>query len=273
MHSPELYQVTKAKGLVDQNIPIQVGKMVLDYAKLHMVHFYYSILNTFLEPGSFALGSMDTDSFTFGITEDSLDECVKVDLRDIWQNKVKKVWFASCPEGCDHRSCNKRTPGPFKLEFEGSDFCGLSSKLYTCTSLDVGMSSKIASKGLRKSSMAPEPLKFFEKTLHSSQNPNPQPMSVDYSSLVMYSKHKKSVGALNKGFKCMTKQNHTRTVTDKYSKRIVTGDGVFTTPKTSVIFCGTPLKDKHVREMCLILNSKNEPCAVLHNRAPFCQLE
>lgn len=249
MHSPELYQVTKTKGLIEQNIPIQVGKMVLDYAKLHMVHFYYSILKTFLEPGSFALGSMDTDSFTFGITENSLDECVKWELRDIWFNKVKKVWFAFCSDGCDHRSCNKRTPGPFKLEFEGSDFCGLSSKLYTCSPLDIGVPGKVASKGLRKSAMAPEPLKFFERALKSSQNPNPQPMSVDYSSLVMYTKDKKTVGALHKGYKCMTKQNLTRTVTDKYSKRIVTDDDVFTSPKISCIRCGTPDKQKHVREI------------------------
>ena len=119
MHNRDLFQITKSNRLVKQNVPIQLGKMVLDYAKLHMAHFFYSILNTFLEPGSFALGSMDTDSFTLAITEESLDECVKLELRPEWHGRVKKLWFAHCPPNCNHSQCNKRTPGPLKLENEG----------------------------------------------------------------------------------------------------------------------------------------------------------
>lgn len=245
MLNKDLFQVTNCPFKINQNIPIQVGKMVLDLAKWHMGQFYYSILLPFLQEGSFALGSMDTDSFTFAISEDTLDQCVKPELKDEWDTEIKPLWFANCDSDCSHTMCSKRTPGPFKKEFEGVEFVGLSSKMYTVRGEKPGDPCKVASKGLRKNCMPSDPTTHFLATLPENGS---IPMKVDYSSMVMYNK---DIGEVNnaKGVKrVMTIQNNSRTVTCKYSKREVQADGT-TKSVRETVYCSTPHKERKVRQV------------------------
>jgi hypothetical protein len=236
----DLFQITACSRKVVQNVPIQVGKMVLDLAKWHMCHFYYSILKHYLRKGSFALGSMDTDSFTIAITENTLDECVEPELLKEWQEEVKPVWFANCAKDCTHASCSKRQPGPFKKEFEGSDFVGLSSKMYTVRGTNPGDKCKVASKGIGKLAMPRDPSRLFLKTLPEGGE---VPMVVNYRSLIM---HNTPLEAARGVKRVMTQQNNTRTVTSKYSKRAVQRDGS-TRPVRTMVDCGTPEKVRQVR--------------------------
>ena len=47
------------------------------YAKFHMLCFYYEFLYHFLKENYFQLAQMDTDSQYFGIGVEQLDDCVK----------------------------------------------------------------------------------------------------------------------------------------------------------------------------------------------------
>jgi len=74
-----------------------------------------------MEPDSFTLAYMDTDSILIGMTADSLDDLVLPEKRDEWNITTKKIWFADAsPRG-------QKTPGYLKEEFSSTNgkFIGL----------------------------------------------------------------------------------------------------------------------------------------------------
>ena len=82
---------------------------------------------------------MDTDSLYIAFARDTNDECVKLEMKEVWLSKKWK-WFSS--EDNDTK-CNfeghtimfaqwdKRTPGKFKPEYNGTGMAFLNSKVYT----------------------------------------------------------------------------------------------------------------------------------------------
>ena len=125
---------------------------------------------------------------------------------------AKRVWRGeACCE--DYRRWDSRTPGKFKVEFEGDVICALNAKTYLCQarSDDQPPKTKLSSKGLSK------------RTNSLSLQ--------DYKS-VLFSGQPKS--GINTGF--IRKNNRTYTysqirtgLTYFYSKRKVLPDGVSTT--------------------------------------------
>ena len=81
---------------------------------------------------------MDTDSLYIAFGRDTIDECVKPHLQEEWKQEKYK-WFSSDDTECllkfedkviTHKQYDKRTPGKFKLEYEGEGMFCLNSKTY-----------------------------------------------------------------------------------------------------------------------------------------------
>ena len=137
-----MYEVENVKSKVTQDLPIQMGFFILNYAKMHMVQFYHHILAPHLKRDSFELMSMDTDSFTFALTECKQSDLVKD--REVWEDTIVPNWFVQ-----GDNAPNKRQPGPFKEEFAGEACVVLSCQLFAVSGKDK---SKVACKGLPKRS-------------------------------------------------------------------------------------------------------------------------
>ena len=118
-----------------------------------MLSFYFDFLLKFVDKRNFELCEMDTDSFYLALGTDNLDDAVYPDMREQYFSE-RHLWLPS--ESCDdehHRrtyiacktnfypwlpqpcceNClvfDKRTPGLFKVEWEGTELTALNSKCY-----------------------------------------------------------------------------------------------------------------------------------------------
>ncbi len=133
----DIFEVEKGKRKIVHDLPIQIGLAVYSYAKLRMLEFW-KFINTYLDNDLYQFMEMDTDSLYIAFARDTIDECVKKDLQEEWK-KEKYKWFASEDEKCTFnfrgeritfKQYDKRTPGKFKLEFEGEGMGCLNSKVY-----------------------------------------------------------------------------------------------------------------------------------------------
>ena len=219
--SREVYEVEHIRSKITQDIPIQMGFFILNYAKVHMVQFYHHILAPHLRKNSFNLMSMDTDSFTFALAARKLTHLVED--KEVWENTIVPNWFLVGP----HAS-NKRTPGPFKEEFAGEACVVLSSKLFTVSGKDQA---KIACKGLPKRSLFSDPFSDFDKCLRGSD------LTVTYRGIQR---------SLKDNSMCTNEGK--RTVSNKYSKRLVDKDDItHTTCHPDIFDCTTPQKMTQIR--------------------------
>ena len=216
---------------VTYDLPIQIGFMVYQYAKLKMLAFYYDFLLKFIDRTDFEMCEMDTDSFYFALSTTELDDAVKPDMREEYFTE-RHLWLPS--ESCDiphHRATyiqaktlhlpwlpppccesrlvyDKRTPGLFKVEWEGDAMTALNPKCYA----GVGSSEKMSCKGVKK------------KQNH---------LSVEMFNTVLTTGETHMVN--NRGFKVTDHQVSTYTqrksgLNYQYIKRKVCDDGVSTVP-------------------------------------------
>ena len=89
----DLYEVETYKNRISVDIPIQIGFLILQYAKLRMLEFYYDCLNRYLNKNSFELTQTDTDSIYMGINQSDLDQCISKNIRiDIRMKFLTLVW-------------------------------------------------------------------------------------------------------------------------------------------------------------------------------------
>ena len=129
---------------------MQIGFMVYQYAKMKMLSFYYDFLVIFIDKRDFKMCEMDTDSLYLALSECSLDEVIIPEKREAYfrernlllpsescdnphhrEQYVKAktyglLWF---PQPCceERRLLDKRTPGLFKIEWEGDEMTSLNS--------------------------------------------------------------------------------------------------------------------------------------------------
>ena len=234
--SENVIEIQEVHKKIKQNVPIQIGKFILDHAKARMCMFYKSIVQKFCHPGKYALISMDTDSFTLVLAGKIIDDIVLPEFRSHWDSNIKKFWFVHepCTKPCQPDICNLRQPGPMKKEYEGDNAIALSSKLFCITNNVPGINPKIASKGLRKNGLYYNPLDLYRKTLMDTEKMQCQFASIK---LVRTPQNERKI--------------HTtlcsRTVSNTYSKRVLSEDGSRTTTVKGVSRCGTPEKDLHLR--------------------------
>ena len=75
----DLYEVELQPKSVNNNLPIQIGFMVYQYAKLKM--FTFDFLDRCIDRWDYALCQMDTDSLYMALSGGNLDDLVKPDMR------------------------------------------------------------------------------------------------------------------------------------------------------------------------------------------------
>ena len=133
----KIYEVSKQKSKIIHDLPLQLGLAVYSYAKLRMLEFW-NFINTFLINDLYQFMEMDTDSLYIAFARDTIDECVKPELKVEWQTEKWK-WF--CSENTTElipfrdmqinvKQFDRRTPGKFKLEYSGIGMGCLNSKTY-----------------------------------------------------------------------------------------------------------------------------------------------
>ena len=159
----DFFELEHAKKQTVFNMPIQLGFFVLQYAKLRMLDFYYNCVDYYLHRSDFQYCSMDTDSAYFSLSADSFESLVRSDKLlhyNLVKNSCDKIdyiptldnphrWF---PRTCcdEHAKFDSRTPGLFKLEYEGNGIVALCSKMYCVKS---NSSVKFSCKGISKSNI------------------------------------------------------------------------------------------------------------------------
>ena len=160
-------EITSLPRKVVYDLPIQIGFMVYQYAKLKMLSFYYDFLLRYVDRKDFELCEMDTDSLYFALSTDTLEEAVIPEMREeFFRERHKWLPSESCdisyhresyikarthnlvwlpPPCCQERTVyDQRTPGLFKIEWEGDVMTSLNSKCY----LGEGKTQKMSCKGV-----------------------------------------------------------------------------------------------------------------------------
>ena len=130
----DIFEVQKEKRTVKHDLPLHVGIAVYSYAKLRMLQFW-KFIHEYLDNDLYQFMEMDTDSLYIASAKDTIDECVKPHLKEAW-NKEKHKWFSSDETQCKVKfedeiitfeQYDKRTPGKFKMEYQGEGMLRLNS--------------------------------------------------------------------------------------------------------------------------------------------------
>ena len=224
-----LYEVEMMKQLIRMDLPLQIGFFVYQYAKLKMLAFYYDFLDYYIDRQNFEYCEMDTDSAYIALGGETLAAVIKPERRSEFYQR-RHEWLPN--ESCEaHRSeyittsiqggewvaptcCQKvnayekRTPGLFKIEWEGTGIISLCSKTYYC----FGKKDKCSTKGLSQ-----------------TQNQLNKEIFLDVLT-TRQSKGGKNVGFRVNGGDIYTYVQQRAALSYFYPKRQVLSDGVSTIP-------------------------------------------
>lgn len=251
----QYYEIEMAKRRINLDLPVQLGYFILQYAKLRMLEFYYDFMDVYVSREDFEYCEMDTDSAYMAISGSSLEDVIKPEMRERYLHGLRDFcidtsveadaqfhWF---PRTCcsKHAKYDKRTPGLFKLEYQGDEMIELCSKTYIIRKEKIvkPSSSRIAAyKSLRRSlkkTARPCPIKkrktqeykFSSKGV--SKRILKSPMSVFRRAL----RTAKAQSGTNRGFRVRKNTIFTYTQEKKgfgyfYCKRKVLSDGIHTEP-------------------------------------------
>ncbi|XP_072172959.1 uncharacterized protein [Diadema setosum] len=201
----DCYEVELSKSKIAHDLPIQIGFFVYQYAKLRMLQFYFDFLDVFMDRSDFEYVQMDTDSAYFALTGSSIENLVRPELRQ--QFEVEKHHWLPRTDTEEHKRYDKRTPGLFKLEWEGQGIVALCSKTW----YGFGSKDKFSCKGANK------------------RNNN-----ITFEKYKRVLQDRTTDSAINRGFR--VKDNHILTYKQErsvftffYPKRKVAEDGINTT--------------------------------------------
>ncbi|KAK3098713.1 hypothetical protein FSP39_022331 [Pinctada imbricata] len=138
----DVYEIEKSKNTIRLDLPIQIGYFVLQYGKLRMLEFYYDFMDAYCDRKDFAYCEMDTDSAYMAISGETIKSIIKPEMTAKYLHGLQGFchvndiesdngyhWFPRecCPL---HQKRDTRTPGLFKVEYEGDEIIGLCSKTY-----------------------------------------------------------------------------------------------------------------------------------------------
>lgn len=168
----DLNEVEMSKKVIKLDLPLHIGFFVYQYAKLRLLEFYHDFLLKFVDDKNIELGQMDTDSLYVALAGSCLEAVVKPERREEfyreWNDWLPAVacddhfeefvktklngeeWEGKAQCCVARQKYDKRTPGLFKLEWEGDGIVSLCSKTYYCFGTSDKYSSKGLSKGLNK---------------------------------------------------------------------------------------------------------------------------
>ena len=126
----DTYEVESSKKKIKLDLPLQVGFFIYQYAKLRMLQFHYDFLDKYLHRSDYEYCEMDTDSAYIAISGECLEDLVKPEM--LYEFELDKSnWFPRT-DTIEHAKYDKRTPGLFKVEWEGNGIISLCSKTYYC---------------------------------------------------------------------------------------------------------------------------------------------
>ena len=90
-----------------------------------MLQFYYDFLEKYLHRSNFQMCEMDMDSAYIAISGESVENLVKPEFKAEFE-ATKCNWFPRT-DAPEHKAYDKRTPGLYKVEWEGQGIMGLCS--------------------------------------------------------------------------------------------------------------------------------------------------
>ena len=185
----DVYEVTMAKKILTLDLPSQIGFFVYQYAKLRMLEFYYDFLDKYVDRSDFEYVEMDTDSAYIALSGPTLESVLKPDKVDEFYEEREK-WLPSdycaahkaefktteqaglawtraddeaenyCAECRKSHLFTKRTPGLFKMEWQGKGMIAPCSKTYYGFGDDGD--DKVSAKGIVKHQNDLNPQKFLD---------------------------------------------------------------------------------------------------------------
>ena len=225
----DMYEIEMSKKVIKYDLPLQIGFFVYQYAKLRMLAFYFDFVDKYLNREDFQYIEMDTDSAYLALAGENMEDLVKPHLREQFYQewpqwlpamactKHQSSFVETKMEGkewhqqdcCKARKMyDKRTPGLFKVEWEGTGMVGLCSKTY----FGWGVKDKCSTKGISKSHNILDQKTFLE---------------------VLTTKQSK--GGINVGFQLKDQTLYTyrqqrNALSYFYPKRKVLEDGITTEP-------------------------------------------
>ena len=225
----DLYEVEMRKKKITYNLPLHIGFFVYQYAKLKMLEFYYDFLDKYLSRQDYQYIEMDTDSAYIAISGKNIEDLVKPHLKKQFYEEWSQ-WFPAeacevhqkefvhkklageewTPGDCciNKKKYDRRTPGLFKVEWEGTGMIALCSKTY----FGWGEKNKCSTKGISK-----------------TQN------VIDKDQFLQVLQTKQSSGGVNIGFQVKdnavyTYRQERNALSYLYPKRQVLEDGITTQP-------------------------------------------
>ena len=230
----DIFEMEFKKGRIVIDTPIVLGIAILNYAKLHLLRFYYDFLDVFVGRDRFECIECDTDSLYFALSETSLFDAIKIDKKQEFKNNlmnncsdtitvepgVGDFWF---PRECckQHHKFDLKTPGLMKKEFEATRMTGLCSKSYVAKCETTG-AVKYSLKGINK--CFEDPTNNFERVLASQT-----PASGENRGIALHNNTMYSYNQIKRAFSYF------------YCKREVCKDGIHTKP---LDICLQPIKRK-----------------------------
>ena len=159
-------ELTTSKDKISENQPNYIGWNVFNFAKLSMLECYYDLFQVVLVPGSFVLCEMDTDSLYMNFKNGKcFEENVRPEIRGTAEYKRLEEEFFITPIA----KFGKRTPGKFKIEFEGTKIISLNSKTYAVEN-ENNNSYKFSMKGIQKGQFTENPMGLYESTLNTKSS-------------------------------------------------------------------------------------------------------
>ena len=117
------FEIKECKRSLNIMRTCQCGIAGYQLAELGMLEFYYDFLGKYLDRRGFELIQMDTDSMHMTISGSSIDEIIRPELREEYDNGGKAEFLSTS-------KYHDRTPGLFKAEFQGTRMIALTRKCY-----------------------------------------------------------------------------------------------------------------------------------------------
>jgi hypothetical protein len=202
----DMCEISTAKKTIRDNMPVHVGKFVLDYAKLRMLQFYYDVVDNRIPREHFQYLQMDTDSAYMAVSAEGLK---------MMEEAVQELTGVFVQGEAD-----KRHPGKFKLEFSGTHYVGLCSKTYAVSDAST-CAAKKSHKGIPSNLLPNDCTQLMSKVLKTKE-----PHSV-VTTQMNYDPKQQAV---------VTKERTVAGITAQYDKRLVVGNN--TLPLDMILCCG-----------------------------------
>ena len=232
----DVFEVQLAPRKFVLDLPLHIPFFVYQHAKLKMLEFRYDLMERYMDPRKWCSMYMDTDSLYIATSSPKVRDLLRPERArefyehydewfpgmacDVHTTEFVEASMAGREWNVDERPCcrerfmfDSRTPGLFKLEFQGDGMVALCSKTYYCKGSPGGQENKFSCKGLQKNSntVTYEQYKRVLQTGRAEGGENRGIRSAPDGSVYTYKQARKALSYV-------------------YGKRKVAADGVTTEP-------------------------------------------